>query len=162
MSSSADQSVKIWRTADFSLLAPLTDQTKSWLLLLSLLLLVLLSVLMPISLSRSGALPTFLCSPNSPTRLKGGRCCYRRCCWFCYQFLRRSVVVFVGLVVIRSSADQSVKIWRTADFSLLTQLTDPTQRWLLLLLLFLLLLVLSVSLQVSCCYYWLSSYSFFR
>jgi len=28
-----------------------------------------------------------------------------------------------------SSADQSVKIWRTADFSLLSQLTDPTQRW---------------------------------
>jgi G protein beta subunit-like protein len=28
-----------------------------------------------------------------------------------------------------SSADQSVKIWRTADFSLLSQLNDPTQRW---------------------------------
>ena len=29
-----------------------------------------------------------------------------------------------------SSADQTVKIWRTADFTLLTQLVDPTQRYL--------------------------------
>ena len=28
-----------------------------------------------------------------------------------------------------TSADTSVKIWRTADFSLMTELKEPNQRW---------------------------------
>lgn len=40
-----------------------------------------------------------------------------------------TVMVYIYRLLATTSADQSVRVWKTTDFTLQTTLSDPMQRW---------------------------------